>query len=307
MKNIAMYMIQVVLLIAIFEVPLQACDLCGCSASNPSMGILPAFRKHFTGFRYQRRSFNTTHPHTVDLTEQLSGKDNFQSVEWFSRFAVHENWQIFVNVPFHFFNRSEEALSYCTKGIGDISMMAMILLLDNTKDPTRSLTHALQLGMGAKAPVGRYTLRQDGFLIHPNLQPGTGTWDFPFSALYTIRFKKWGLNTETQYRINGRNDLKYDFGNSLFVAGRLFYWYSAGDITFLPQAGIQWEHRSKDRRNNLSEPYTGGIQSQLVLGFDMYYKNFVFGASWANPVNQHLGDGLVTALSALTGRLLYLF
>lgn len=284
-----------------------ACDLCGCSAGNNAMGILPSFKNHFVGMRYQYRSFNTKHPSIHGPSESLYGVDRFQSWELLSRWSVHEKLQVFMTIPMHNIKRNEDVISYHTSGLGDISVMLMGVVFDNTQDVSGIFSHALQAGLGIKVPLGTYELRQDGFLIHPNLQPGTGTWDVPLSAIYTVRYNSWGLNTEFQYRLNGTNSLNYQYGDNILLAGRIFYWYGGNGYTLLPQVGIQYDHRNNDKRGQTIDPYTGGNQVLFSTACDVYFGNIAAGFTWSLPISQQLGDGFVTAKPSMTARVFYLF
>ncbi|MBP8240682.1 MAG: hypothetical protein KAX50_12000 [Saprospiraceae bacterium] len=39
-----------------------ACDVCGCAVGGNYLGILPQFRRHFAGVRFQYRTFDSEHP-----------------------------------------------------------------------------------------------------------------------------------------------------------------------------------------------------------------------------------------------------
>lgn len=296
--------ISVAILLCFFSYA-QACDVCGCAAGGNYFGILPQFRRHFFGMRYQDRDFTSLHPGVEDLS--LASKEHFRTYELWGRYVVSPRIHLFAFVPVNHFTRTEEGETVISNGLGDVSILANYILL-NTGDSSRfKWKHALQIGGGIKMPTGRTNILSEGLLLNQNIQPGTGSFDFPLSLVYTLRYQHIGLNTELGYRFNTGNKAHYRFGNRFNTACKLFYWQKAGKLSLLPQAGIAFESAASDSRNDIQQPYTGGSVLMANLGLDIYYQRFSFGAGYQHPLFQNVGSGNIQIGSNINSHLIYLF
>ncbi len=296
----------VIAMLAITTSNALACDICGCSSGGSYFGILPRFGKHFAGVRYQYRSFSSQHPATGDETPS-SSREWFQTGELWGRYVIHPRVQLFGFMPYHHFVRDEDQVRTTVNAAGDASLVANWIVFNTGDSLFHTWKHAFQVGGGVKFPTGKHLIVREGLLLNPNLQPGTGTWDIPLNAIYTIRHKKMGLNAELQYRFNGENKNRYHFGNRATAAIQGFYWKNLKKWSILPQAGLSGELIQPDRNNNADQEFTGGKALYAVAGMQVYYRRLAFGMTVSQPVYQHLGDGNMQAFTAANASLNYLF
>jgi len=107
------------------------------------------------------------------------------------------------------------------KGVGDSSL---IYLRDVYKDADVRTRQRFSVGIGVKAPTGKYKTRNNnnGNLIHMMMQAGTGSWDGILLANGTMGFgshedggAQWLLSPSLMYQFNTRNDLGYKLGDRL--------------------------------------------------------------------------------------------
>jgi len=107
------------------------------------------------------------------------------------------------------------------RGIGDISL---VYLRDVYKDAEIRTRQRFSVGVGIKAPTGKYRSRKSsGDLVHMMMQAGSGSWDGILLANGTLGFGshpddggiRWSLSPSLIYQINGRNSLGYRVGNRL--------------------------------------------------------------------------------------------
>lgn len=286
----------------LFTVTARACDGCGSSVNANYMGILPQFRQHFVGIRYLNNSTTSVHPPSLFDTRTISTAERFQRAEVWGRFYPARRVQVFAFVPYQVISREEEGITSVNKGIGDLSVMASYLLV-NTGDSGRlSLRNTLLLGGGVKAPTGKFDPSGT-----PSLQTGTGSWDFMLNMIYTLRYKKAGMNVDANARLNTTNSRNYAYGNAYSSSLRFFYWHRKKTVSFLPHAGMLFEHTDKDVSNLIIQRYSGGNGWYASAGLDLYVGKVSFGASYAVPLKEHLYEGLVTTNNRLSLQAIYLF
>lgn len=282
-----------------------ACDVCGCSIGGQYIGILPQFYSHMAGLRYQYRSFVTNHP--ASLLENHGperSEEYFHTTELWGRAQLSKRWQAFFFAPYHVFRQT----GFGTKvaAIGDLQLTANYVLL-NTADSANAVKQTLLVGGGIKIPTGRYQQLQDNERLNPNLQAGTGSWDFQLNASYTLRYGKVGFNSEATLRFNTVNANDYRFGNRVNAAAKVFYWQQGRRLGWLPYAGLAAELAALDTDAGERLSLTGGQLWLGEAGLDLYYQRFSIGAAMQIPVFQDLADGLVDSGNRFSARLSVFF
>lgn len=274
----------------------SACDVCGCSVGGNYFGILPQFQQNFIGLRYQHRSYNSEHLTLFPGEVPLTTRETFQTAELWGRYVPHPKVHLFAFVPYNYFSKDEEGNSAVVTGIGDVNFMAHYIVFNTGFDIDVKWKQAFQIGVGLKVPTGKsnHIQEQSGLLI-PSLQAGTGAFDIPFSAIYTIRNDKWGMHAEVNYRLNLNNKRDYRFGDRITTSLSAFYWYGYKGFTILPHISIGYEHGFRDTDRGEEVEYTG---SNMVLGgagFDIYFNRFILNINSQLPIYQHIAQGQITS------------
>lgn len=150
--------------------------------------------------------------------------------------------------------------SLTVSGVGDGLVMLKYKLFDRRKPPSLQAT----IGSGLKVPLGSFDVRNNGFLLNADMQPGTGAWDsivwseltssfdssFPLNLFLIASYRSTGSSERF-----GTNDI-YQFGNELIT--------TAGGSTSLGEkigytAVLQYRSASSDKRNEVQQPNTGGF------------------------------------------------
>lgn len=119
--------------------------------------------------------------------------------------------------------------SYSTGGVGDVILDTKWVFLNKNR-----LGGTTRLGIegGVKIPLGKTSAEfPDGTIAPRPLQVGTGSWDFPFKALFTMTEGHFGLLSNVGYRVNTTHDG--------FKAGNVFSYDLAAGLRFVP-----WVYRS---------------------------------------------------------------
>lgn len=287
-----------------------ACDLCGCSASNQYLGILPQFYKQFIGLQYQYTGFTARQASLMDPAEYETAYEFNNTLQLWGRYYIGDRIQLFSFVPYHMNNGSDAGSAFKTNGIGDVSVLANVVAI---KDDSSCKTwhQTLLMGGGVKMPTGKYTgittLDEEGL---PNVQAGTGSWDFIANANYTVRRQKIGINADVSYTMSTANTAGYKYGNRLNTGLMGFYWWAKNKISVLPQAGIKYEYTLHDYDNYsrkwLNENSGGNILLGAV-GVQSFYKQFGAKVVYNIPMSQHYAAGNVTVKPRLETSVFFLF
>ncbi len=273
----------------------SACTVCGCSASNQYLGILPQFHKHFVGLQYQHRSFQSEHPGHGEQGSTYSN-EQYSTVQVWGRYNLSNRVQLFGFMPYSSNIKKESGSNTRISGLGDITLLANYRLLIN-EDPTSKWQQNLQAGGGIKLQTGAYdknaTFNENGL---PNMQPGTNSWDFILNANYTLRRNNIGINADASYTITTPNTVNYKFGNRISTGLLAFYWLEKNNLTLLPQAGLRIDLAGSDYdhyRNGWKNDMSGGSQLYATLGIQTFYKRLGAQIMYHHPVYQHYASGLV--------------
>jgi hypothetical protein len=293
-----------ILLFLSIQTVAHACDVCGCSAGGSYFGILPMYQRHFVGMRYQTRSFETSHIRN----DPDPSKEHFQTMDIWGRFYPSRRWQIFGFLPYNIFEKYELGNVLKNKGLGDISLIANYAILNTGDSVFHRFRHTLLVGGGLKLPTGKHDFKNaDGTALNPNLQMGTGSFDYIASVNYTLRYQKQGLFTDANARINTPNTEGYRFGNRLSTTVKYFYWQQLSEGVLMPSVGINNEFIGKDSDNNKTVGDNSGTSTFSSWGLDVYYKNLAISTLYQIPIKQNLGDGFVKAQNRWSINVSYLF
>lgn len=266
------------------------CDACGCSASGGSMGFASMLNSNFIGIRY----FNQNYKSTDGLYSNSPWyRENFNTIQAWGRVPVTKKVQLSALVPYHFHNKETAAGKETISGLGDITVLAMYRLYQTHKDST-FLVHNLQIGGGVKAPTGKFDESNAG-AVNPSFQVGTGSWDYLLATEYTVKHKKFGLNSMLNYVIKTENDKHYKFGNQLNYSGTFFYLHETDKLSFAPQLGLAGEVYGSNTQYSEKVRKTSGDVLFGKFGFELGKDKFSLGANMMLPINQNLSAGRVEA------------
>lgn len=287
----------------------DACDVCGCSSSGNSLGILPQFNKHFIGLVTQFQEFQSTHAKGVGEQPATLAKDKFSSFTAWARLYPHPKFQVFAFVPFHYNQVEEQGQKTTLQGLGDIKLLVNYMLLQ-PEVSNNQWRHSLLVGGGVKLPTGKYNIAREDGLIVSNMQPGTGSWDFIVNANYTVRYHNIGLNSDMMAQINTVNNRDYLYGNKLNAGLSLFYWQEVKQVTLLPQIGVRTQYSSQDWSSysyRIVNEFSGGYQVYTTLGLSAYYKHIGISTIGYFPTAENYAHGLVKAKPRLECQIQFLF
>ncbi|HRI77969.1 MAG TPA: hypothetical protein PLR06_00410 [Cyclobacteriaceae bacterium] len=286
----------VLLLLLFFSIPLFSCDVCGCSLGGNYFGILPLYNKNFIGLRWSQASFHSYIAPTQYHAAQESD-DTYSKVELWGRFHISKRIQLFAFVPYVYNDMNGTDQVVFAQGIGDVSIVANYRVINNSEGADE-LKHTLLFGGGIKLPTGKFSLTDKGKIINRNFQMGTGSVDFIGNAVYTMRYRKVGINLETGYKLNTRNSNDYLFGNQFRVSAQLFFWQKIGPLSILPHAGVYFEQADTHWDGDIIQTNTGGSATQGSAGIDFYISHFTLGINFQHPLKQHYNSDITASITS---------
>jgi hypothetical protein len=150
------------------------------------------------------------------------------------------------------------------------------------------------LGGGFKAPTGKFDeANSEG--VNPSFQVGTGSWDYLLATEYTIRRKKFGLNTMLNYVIKTENKKGYQFGNQFNYSGTFYYLYERNSLSIAPQVGLAGEVYQSNYQHGQKLEDTSGDVLFSKFGVEIGKDRLSIGLNYLAPINQNLSAGNVVA------------
>lgn len=278
--------ISIILLLSCATIQSFACDVCGCSLGGNYYGILPQFNKNFIGLRWSQASFFTRLNRGSQYLHEEYSHDTYSRAELMGRYYLTKRIQLFAFMPFNYNYMHGSDQTVYHQGLSDMTITANYLLINTGDDKTRRFKHTLLAGGGIKLPTGKSNLQDNGKLVNPNFQMGTGSTDFLLSTIYTIRYQKFGLMTEAGYKINTRNREEYRFGNQFHASSQVFFWQNIKSFSVLPNAGVYYEQAQQHWDGDIIKTNTGGSSVLAALGIETYFRRMTVGINYKHPLSQ---------------------
>ncbi len=283
---------KLLLFFALAPLSTLACDICGCGAGSSFLGIMPQSGRSFFGLRYRTKSYNS---HLTSLF--LGTQETYQNWELWGRFYPLKRVQVLAFLPYNVNQQAGADGPLRRQGFGDATVLAHYNLVNTALDTTmHTVDHNLLVGGGVKLPTGHFRYEQDGSEVaNPNFQLGTGSTDLLLNVIYTLRYRRWGWNTDFTYRLTTKNANRYRFGNRQTASSSVFYVKKWGDFTLMPNAGVTLENAARDLDTGKRNPNTGGYLTLGTLGVESYFRHISVGVNAQLPLAQRLADGQIRA------------
>ncbi|RZK54593.1 MAG: transporter [Pedobacter sp.] len=283
------------IILVVLTLGVKACDICGCGVGSYYIGILPEYNKRFIGIRYQHKTLQT-HLGPIGERTPLSTDETYQSAEVWGGWNLGKKFRILAFVPYNFNKKVSQSLNGEKNGLGDIAVMGYYNLFNKSGSVGNNLlVQSLWLGAGVKAPTGKYEPSERLAVQESpnNFQLGTASTDFTFNVAYDIRLHDLGLNANVNYKVNTENKYDYRYGNKLTTNLLAYYKFRvAKTLTIAPNAGMLYETSAKDIESNRYEVnVSGGYSLAAVMGAEVAFEKFSFGANYQNVQSQNLAGG----------------
>lgn len=258
--------ILIVLLLAGFHMAAQTCCSGGVPLSN-NLGLPNEGRGVLLlGVNYDYNNLNTLNAGSVKLDDD-SRKRITNSVLLNLGYSFTDN--LSAETLFTWVNQTRTISQFGnenfteTSGIGDA-----VILLKYAIPNVLGLNSQLNLGLGAKAPLGKSDIRStQGIQLTADLQPGSGAWDgigwMSFSKGVGFR-PSAVVSASLTYRLTGKNNSYlndtsiYEFGNAF--QANIGYTDQFLLFNMIINPGLIFKYRKAgiDRIDNSNIPNTGG-------------------------------------------------
>lgn len=184
----------------------------------------------------------------------------------------------------------QQHLTRRERNMGDLTLLGRYTAYaDNA--PGRTFRVAPFLGV--KAPTGRDDVRDDRGRLPPQVQPGTGSWDWLGGVVVTWQTLDVQIDGQASYKVNGEAG-GFQAGNVASLDASLQYrlWpRSLGDGLpgFLYGVlELNFADADKDRIGGRSNPNSGGTSLFLSPGMQYVTKKWIVEAGVQIPVVQNL-------------------
>lgn len=156
----------------------------------------------------------------------------------------------------------------------------------------------LNAGILMRVPIANFNANEpNGRLIHPELQAGTGAFDFMPRATYQIIYSDLGLEVSALYRMATTNRNAYRFGKSSNLQADVFYAIPVTEvIKVVPRLGYYYEQEDQHRLDGEAVAGTGGRAGFANLQLDLMYRSWALTTQFQQPVQNKLnGNQLLNA------------
>lgn len=298
------------------SIPGRACDFCSCV-----MGINPFYngmnRVGIT-FLYQRSHVvagefvpGTKLAHGGAGTDEggVTSAETERRMTFELSYQHHLSDHVLLTALLPFSRSSvESGGTLSVYGIGDVTLLGHYAITDLFSDQKPA---TLLLGGGVELPTGTNDLRHDdGHLIDPRLQPGSGSFDVAAHALLTVPIDTWTFAVDAYGKVNTPNNRDDRIGNSLALTtavSRDLYRNNPGNIALLGTAGVRGEFSGRDRIAGAVDHTTGAETLWGNLGGQLVVRHIKFNASALLPLVQHRESGGATEDLRLTLGIRYEF
>jgi hypothetical protein len=280
--------------------PTLGCDVCGIF-----LNVQPNDRSTQIGLLYRLRTlsrdFGTEgvtllkHGGTVEPDGERKVKELIQAMELRADIRLADRWALLAAAPVvNTYQSVNGYQTYDVYGLGD-PFALMRYQLVNTKrtlaDTTARFVHRLQLGAGIKVPLGFSEATYAGERLHPDAQPGTGSWDALVSIEYALRTRGTGLMFSSLGRINTSNVHGIRMGHTLSTTLDVFHTFQLGNsLQVLPSLGGYLEWAGHENDHGMADKATGGTTWFATAGLRAYWKSWMFTATYQKALGWDIGD-----------------
>lgn len=280
------------------------CEVCGCSATSGSIGIIGSSNYHLVGFNFSGRSFNSTHPDIFGHGNTENSSEFFITGNLLGKFQLSKRFQVYTNIPYVHNQQRRDGKTTITQGLGDITISARFLAFSMI-DTVQKRAFRAQIGVGLKAPTGKYSREAHETT---NMYPGTGSWDFPFTLNLFYQSKKWNLQFENLFNLTTENRSAYKFGNAYQSVAYAGYNWKTGKCIISTGFGIQFDYLFHSKINGSSkDTYNGGHLLSALPGINFEFNRIFASIRYFQPLLQHLSKGYTKNNGQLSVSIYYTF
>jgi hypothetical protein len=252
--------------------------------------------KFLLKYWYERQDWESMDPAAAHELHHDGHHIHVKTTESIHHFGAGYNWndRLLTTLDLPFVSRSALEIhshanvgkEYTAQGFGDATVTTIY-------EAWTKGEQSLGLVAGVKLPTGATReINPLGSRFEPELQPGTGSWDYHLGGVYRASSKYLDLTTNMLYVIKNEGAQAYQFGNVFSLAAFLDYVPPQDTIFKDARPGLvfNWKEEARHEDNGIKESDSGG--STVFLGPEFSYNPNERSKLFVNfqwPVYQDLG------------------
>lgn len=223
-------------------------------------------------------------------------RETYQTLELRGNFYFFDKWRTTIILPFvHNVQRLNEKIRYRIYAPGDPMVLQSYRLYNTMGDTSnQGFTQRWLIGGGLRMPFGQTDMVVENATPNLDLQPGKGSWGSLFYTTLTIKYKWLGLRNNLSFLHNGKDEMHYQYGQTLNWMGQVFADLTMGKKTLRLQVGTYYEKAQMDRTRSFgAEPGmihhdTGGKIWFGQTGLRLFMKNMQFFSTYEHAMSIQL-------------------
>lgn len=269
----------------------------GCDMCSLYLGMHPNQSSNNISIRYRYSLYSSSkpHDHSGGNHSSISGTEwrTFQTMELWGQWNIKRKIQLLVIVPYSMNSVENKGMvidSY--NNLGDVQALARYQVFRTNCEESKYL-HRMVLGLGLKAPSGKFKEISNLGFIDPHIQNGTGSWDIITNIGYLRKYKKWGFNEEIIYKINTENTSQYLFANRLSMNTSIFFQIEKNNLSIMPSISHLFESAGMDKSKGVDVTNSNGNAHYVNGSIDVYYKKINLNFTIQKPFVENLRDGFL--------------
>jgi hypothetical protein len=316
---------KLVLLFIFFYLKNFGCDICGSFMGltpydNQSQICLLHRYRVFNGYRNYQQVSKFVVPgayrgilHNDSLLQNdtnfynHSSKDyeSYKVIELRAKYFLSSRLEINTILPVQQIKTKYNDVKNENTGIVDPSLFIGYHLIKRIGE--YSIRQRLIIGAGLKFPLGQNDKQINNYRLSLLNQNGTGSWDSFYYVNYIISKSKYGINSNTLFKLNGTNKYSERIGNSFNQILSVFIKLNVKNISLFPSILANYEFTKGILKYNQLQPNTN--MNTLLLGpsIDLSYKNFVFNSSFQFNVYERVSSQNLSSAGRLVVAATYNF
>jgi len=249
-------------------------------------------RYHFIGIRSVNRM-------TTSYFEGIKhSREMVFAQELYGRIQAGKRIQLIAAIPFQTGIQKRDLGQDFFSGLGDPYAYLNGIVL-HQKDSAGATRTFLSIGGGIKFPLGKYSIKQDGF---QNLYPGTGSWDVPTSLTFVQKVKNyWSFQAEAGYTFKRSNPSGFRYGNNLTSSAQFTHVVRVKGNRLIYGLGGFFDHfeKSTSTTSNLGENTNSGYTTGVRLNLNYLSRKWLITSQINVPLIQQLNNGSVKSNGAI--------
>jgi hypothetical protein len=284
----------IVILLGCFAPAVFACEVCGCSLSRPEQQNHD--ERFFFQYVFEQQNWHKRDPHYAFDLGQDGHDTHDKTTEDFHHYLVGgrigERILLTAEIPYivrralNVEDQDKLGNHMRSQGWGDFQTTGEFDLM---KDANRTIG-ALA---GVKFPTGSTEEKDiDGNLFEPEMQPGSGSYDYLWGGVYHQNWERLALSANAAYTLKTTGAADFRFGNSFLTNTVLSYAINPHSRWGVFKSGMQLIYLHEARQTSAGKKVgdSGGDTVSLgpLLNFELG-KNVTVFTSLASPVYQNVG------------------